>query len=380
MSAVAAADAFPKIDGADPTRTRAAVVRTAASHKRFYVISASAAGGLMGSPRYVAQIALDLTEEDKLLTQYRNRAWAILGPALLAAVLAGYFLARNGLRPLKRIIRTVRRVQTTTLDQRIDATAFPGELAKLADSCNAMLDRIEDVFGRLSRFSADIAHEMRTPLGCIRGELEVALGKSRTPREYQEVLGSCLEESVRLSHLIDRLLFLARAERDQAMLRRETLNLKQVLANVSEFYEASAAEAGIQLKVEADDDVEAPVDRTLLQSALANLMENALAHTPHAGTVTLGARRENGGVRIDVADTGCGIPAAHLPFVLDRFYRVDDARSRNGSHAGLGLAIVKSIATLHGGDVRVESEAGTGTRVSIRFPASLNGPSDPADD
>ena len=359
---------YPKPPQDEDAQSEWMTVRAPDSSRRGFQILSAEGEGWSAHP-YMIELALDLTEEDKLLAQYRGRIYSIIVPTLLASALAGYVLARGGLRPLRQVVRAVRRIESTTLDQRIDSEGFPNELVKLAGSFNDMLHRMEDAFERLSRFSADIAHELRTPLGCIRGEMEVALGKARTPDEYREVLGSCLEECVRLSHLIDRLLFLARADRDETVLKLETVTLDRELANVREFYEPGAADAGISLTVEAQSSLQPRLDRTLFQSALGNLIENAIAHTPRGGTVKLTAARNNGTYDVTVADTGCGIAADHLPFVLDRFYRVDTARGRQGGHLGLGLAIVNSIATLHGGRLLVESRVGQGTSVTLSFPA-----------
>jgi two-component system heavy metal sensor histidine kinase CusS len=202
-----------------------------------------------------------------------------------------------------------------------------------------MLDRLEESFKRLARFSADIAHELRTPVNNLRREAEVALGKSRSAEGYREVLGSCLEECARLSRIIDSLL-----------------------------YEAAAAEAGVTLRLICSDGMVANLDRTLFQRAVGNLVANALAHTPAGGIVTVAAGREDGAVTVNVTDTGCGIPEAHLPHVFDRFYRVDDARSTATGGVGLGLAIVKTIAGLHHGSAMIKSEVGKGTRVTLAFP------------
>jgi two-component system heavy metal sensor histidine kinase CusS len=368
MTRLLPAGLFPTVAADDLSQSAWRVVKSAGPGGEIYQIGTAAVAG-PNDNHYFVQVALALTEENKLLNEYRARIWVILVPSLLAAVLASYGLAHSGLRPLRQVVRAVRRVESTTLDQRIDSSGFSGELAKLAGSFNDMLGRIEDAFGRLNRFSADIAHELRTPIGCIRGEMEVALGKARSPEEYREVLGSCLEECLRLSHLIDRLLFLARAEREEAMLRLETVDLDKELRKVREFYEAGAAEGGVALLVHADPGLTARIDRTLLQSALGNLIENAIAHTPSGGSVKLNASQENGEIRLEVLDTGCGISAEHLPFVLDRFYRADGARGRQGGHAGLGLAIVKSIAALHGGQVEIASTVGEGTAVRVVLPA-----------
>ena len=248
---------------------------------------------------------------------------------------------------------------------------LPSELASLAATMNDMLARLEEAFARLSRFSADIAHELRTPLNTLRGETEVALGKARTPEEYREVLGSCLEEYGRLSKLIDSLLFLARAENPGTQVHREDFDVARELGTVREFYEAAAGEKGIALDVRAPAGIVAGLDRTLFQRAAGNLIENALAHTARGGTVTLAASRENGSIRVEIADTGCGISPEHLPFVFDRLYRADRSRTAATGGAGLGLAIVKSIAELHGGTASISSEPGKGTRVTLLLPSSM---------
>ncbi len=205
----------------------------------------------------------------------------------------------------------------------------------------------------------------------MRGEAEVALGRARSPEEYREVLGSCLEECVRLSQMIDSLLFLARAEHPETRLRREPLDVGHELRAIRDFFEAAANESGVALTVQAAGELVADLDRGLFQRAVGNLVENALTHTPRGGTVSLCARREGGAVCVQVADTGCGIAGEHLPHLFDRFYRVDSARSGATGGVGLGLAIVKSIAGLHGGSVEIASTVGRGTRVSLLLPARM---------
>jgi two-component system heavy metal sensor histidine kinase CusS len=197
----------------------------------------------------------------------------------------------------------------------------------------------------------------------------VALHRPRSPEEYREVLVSALEEYARLSRLIDSLLFLARAESSAGRIARERLDVGRELTTVRDFYEATAAEAGIALRLEAAEGIVAELDRTLLQQAVGNLVANALAHTPSGGTVTLAAARHADAVQVEVADTGAGIAPEHLPHVFDRFYRAEAARTASATgRVGLGLALVKSIATLHGGTVTIASIRGQGTRVGLVLP------------
>ena len=171
--------------------------------------------------------------------------------------------------------------------------------------------------------------------------------------------------------LCESLLFLARAEHPETQIRREPLDLGNLLEGVREFYEPAAAESGVTLRVSVPGPLPAELDRTLLQRAAGNLVENSLAHTAKGGAITLSASRENGQVTLEVADSGCGIAAEHLPRVFDRLYRVDRSRTAATGGAGLGLAIVKSIAELHGGTARIASEVGKGTKVTLTLPAEM---------
>jgi two-component system heavy metal sensor histidine kinase CusS len=173
---------------------------------------------------------------------------------------------------------------------------------------------------------------------------------------------------VRLSHIIDNLLFLARAEDPRQVIAREPLDVAHELEVVSEFYEASASEAGVKIDVEVRGPLEARLNRTLFQRAVGNLLDNSIKHTQPGGRIRVVAASSNGELTIDVIDTGCGIPPEHVPRVFDRLYRVADDRSKHTGGAGLGLAIVKSIAASHGGTVGIESRVGEGTKVTIRIP------------
>lgn len=336
----------------------------------FFVMSAAAVIGSSAQTDTV-QIAIDISQQQLLLARYRHRFWLVLLGTLAIFPLVGYQIAGRGIRPLREMARTTRRISSTNLRERIQPEGYPSELASLAATFNKMLDGLEESFERISRFSADIAHDLRTPVNNIRGEAEVALARARTVDEYREVLGSCLEEAVRLSDLIGDLLFLARAESPLAHLHRESVNIGELLSGIREYYEAPAADRGVSLSaVVAHEPVIAQLDRTLLQRAVGNLVSNALAHTPRGKSVVLGASVEPAAVRIDVSDAGVGIPPQALPRVFDRFFRVDESRSQASGGTGLGLAIVQSIMLLHGGNVEIASKVGQGTRVTLRVPVS----------
>jgi two-component system heavy metal sensor histidine kinase CusS len=356
------------------SRTRGRSERSIAMAGRrgqpFLVTSATVAVGTPPTHSDTVQIAIDVSQEEELLARYRMWFWLTLLATSVLFPLVGYRIARHGIRPVEEIAATARRITSTNLRERIESEGYPSELASLAGTFNEMLVRLEESFERISRFSADIAHDLRTPVNNIRGEVEVTLARPRTADEYRDVLESSLEEAVRLSELIGDLLFLARAERPLTELHRESVNLGELLTTVRDYYEASATDAGISLVVkDGTEPLNAALDRSLMLRAVSNLVSNAIAHTTPGGTVTLAATNEDVAMRIEVSDTGIGISAEALPRVFDRFFRVDPSRSKSSGGTGLGLAIVQSILALHGGSAEITSQLGRGSRVTLRVPA-----------
>jgi two-component system heavy metal sensor histidine kinase CusS len=334
----------------------------------FRITSALAEVGSPNAGSDTIQIAIDTSQEENLLSRYRLWSWTILLVTSVLFPLVGRRIARQGIRPVEEIAATARRITSTNLRERIRAEGYPSELALLAGTFNEMLDRLEESFERISRFSADIAHDLRTPVNNIRGEAEVALARARTVDEYRDVLESSLEEAVRLSDLIGDLLFLARAESPLKQVQREKVDVGELLGTVREYYDATASDAGITLTASScAEPITAELDRSLMLRALSNLVSNAIANTPPGGMVTLGAASEGETIRIDVSDTGAGIPAEAVPRVFDRLFRVDESRSKSSGGTGLGLAIVQSIMTLHSGTAEITSELGRGTTVTLRI-------------
>jgi two-component system, OmpR family, heavy metal sensor histidine kinase CusS len=357
----------PPVDpDADPAD---GVTRKDAQGATLRLTSAQADLGEDGEQVATIQVALDTDTARELISGYRRTLLLVLGGGLATCGFAGYWLARAGLKPLRQIAATTERVSSTNLAERIELAGLPTELSSLAHRFNDMLERLEDSFGRLSRFSADIAHEVRTPVNNLRIGIEVALGRGRSLEEYRETLGSCLEECNRLSRIIDSMLFIARSEDPRTHIAREPVDVSRELLRMREFFEVPAADAGVELTVNCATDVHADLDRLLFQRAISNLVGNALRYTPRGGRVAVAASRENGQLRIEVTDTGCGIAPKDLPHIFDRFYRADPARSTNSGNVGLGLAIVKSIVNLHGGAITARSKQGEGTCMSIRLPA-----------
>jgi two-component system heavy metal sensor histidine kinase CusS len=340
-----------------------------ASGRRFHAVAVRAVRGI-GGEDVTVQVARDLAQEEELLRAYRTNLWLVLGAAFVVCTVGGHTIARRGLRPVAQIRDAMRDVRPTTLNKRVKTNGLPAELHELAEALNTMLATLEESFDRLTRLAADVAHELRTPIGALRVAVEVSLGRDRSAGEYRAALEACLDDSVRLSRTIDSLMFLAKADKRMTPLAREPVDIVHELESIRELYEASALESGVALRTDGMDEVTATLDRTLFHRAVCNLVENALKNTASGGSVKVGVRGQNGLVTVEVTDTGCGISAKDLPHVFEPFYRVDRARSAGSGGAGLGLAIVKSIASLHSGCVELRSTPGRGTTVDISFPTN----------
>lgn len=332
-----------------------------APNGRWFRVKARRVGSL------VYEVGFDRTREFEVLGRYRRTMGFILVPSIAAASAVGIALARRGLRPLGEFAATARLIGPSHMAERVRLQALPAELQDLAETFNAMLARLQDSFDRLERFSADIAHELRTPVHALRNAAEVTLQSTPSAEGDREALAVCLESAERLSRLIERLLFLARSEAPGREPATEPLDVAREIAMVCEFFDASAVEAGIGLVAESSGPVAFALERTLFQRAVGNLVANALAHTPPGGRVVVSSEIGPTGLAVSVADTGCGVAAEHVPHLFDRFYRVETPRSP-GQGLGLGLAIVSSIVELHGGDASAASVPGVGTTITLRFP------------
>ena len=316
--------------------------------------------------RFVYTVALDTTTEQNFLHDYRDKLLMVLIGGSIVSAVAGTYVARQGIRPIKEISAAAHRITASDLAERVGSMAWPGELAGLAAEFDAMLQRLEDSFQRLSQFSADIAHELRTPINNLMGEAEVALSRERTSTQYANVIASSLEEYHRLAELIDSLLFLARAENADLSLYKSWFRVADELAQLLSYHELQATESEVTLSFSGDAHLFA--DSTLFRRAISNVVSNALKHTPPGGHVKVEVAAVHDAVKILISDDGVGIPPEHLPRLFDRFYRVDASRAAAVAGTGLGLAIVKSIVDLHGGLVTIESELGKGTLVALVFP------------
>lgn len=311
-------------------------------------------------------LLLDITHHQHFLERMQHLIWLTVGLSALATALLGAWAARSGLRPLRRMSAVARGISAQSLNARLPEEKMPPELAEMAYSFNAMLARLDDSFQRLSAFSADIAHELRTPLSNLLTHTQVTLTRPRGLEDYREALHSNLEELQWMAQLVNDMLYLAKADHGLLMPKRETLELADEADMLLEFFAPLAEDAGVSLSREGEARIEG--DRGMLRRALSNLLDNALRFTPAEGYVRLSIVDEAKAVRVCVENSGQGISAHVLPRLFDRFYRADPARQEGSSeHAGLGLAITQSIVRAHGGQIHCESEAGW-TRFVIELP------------
>jgi len=311
-------------------------------------------------------VAVDTQQHVHFFSNIRKSLLLYVSIASLLSGLLGWWAARSALAPLRTMKANAQAVTTDQLDRRMPVESVPVEMADLAASLNAMLDRLQNDFRRLADFSSDLAHELRTPISTLLTQTQVALLRSRDAEEYREVLISNSEELERLARMISDMLFLAKTEHASALPNPEPVALgEEVRANL-DFYEALAEEKQIRMHLEGDATVGG--DRLMLRRAISNLLSNALRHTPAQGTIRIVLGRARDAVTLSVENSGDVIKADMLPRLFDRFYRGDPSRTLlDTDGVGLGLAITRAIVEAHRGQVNVVSAEGI-TRFTLSFP------------
>lgn len=328
----------------------------------------------LGASEVEIRLARLYPERRALLADYRLRiAAASLAAGGLAAVLV-LALIWHGLSPLRRLHAQTVAIGPHSLALRLNAQDVPIELRPFVEELNAMLTRLEQGYGRLNQFAADLAHELRTPLATLTGQSQVMLSRPRTEADYAHLLDSQLHELERLNRMVDSLLFLARSEH-QALagaLQCQTLSAAEELARQADYFADLAEERGLSLRCEGDAPLWA--EPILLRRALANLISNALRHARPGSVVALTARTEQeSGLScavLEVVNEGEPLPPEVLPRLFDRFYRTDQSRHRDAGGSGLGLAIVRAIMEIHGGSAEVRQSPCQGISFALRFPSS----------
>jgi heavy metal sensor kinase len=310
---------------------------------------------------------MDATE----LTLRRVR-WLLLWSApavLLLASLGGIWISRRALAPVDEITLAARSIGIQSLSQRLDVPSTGDELQRLSETWNEMLARLEAAVKRLSQFTADASHELRTPVALIRTTAELTLRRERSPETYREALRQVVLESERTSRLVDDLLLLARADAGLPSLALERMELTPLVRDVCQQGQVLAESRQLQISTVAPEEpVFVEANDPALRRMLLLLLDNAMKYTPVGGRIVLSVDRDPGGATVAVRDTGIGIPETALPHVFERFYRVDESRNRDAGGTGLGLSIAKWIAERHHASLEAESVVGEGSVFRIRFP------------
>jgi heavy metal sensor kinase len=322
-----------------------------------------------GNP-YTVQVAAPTDELSEALQRFRVMLLLTAPVLLVAASAGGYWISRRALAPVDAISRAAQRISIENMAERLEVPKTGDELTRLSETLNEMLARLESSVRRMTQFTADASHELRAPVSLIRTTAEVAVMKRDRPAgEYLASLDEILEEAERTSQVVDSLMLLARADSSKEILERIPVDAASVVQNAAEQGQRLARSHGVafSLKLPANP-IQIHADPEALRRALLILMDNAAKYTLSGGSVQVGLEARDGHAIASVSDTGIGIDASDLPYVFDRFWRADKARSREQGGAGLGLSIAKWIVEMHGGKISVQSNLGKGSTFELSVP------------
>lgn len=319
----------------------------------------------------LVQVGTSLEAVKETLRNLRIFLFTAVPSVLVFATLFARFLARRALKPISKIIKTARDIgQGQELSQRIPVFKVQDELGQLALTFNEMMDRLENSFAQMRQFSSDASHELRTPLTVLQGQNELVLSKLRDPKEYQEVIISNLEEIKYMSKVLEDLFVLSRSDENQVLLNYKRMDLRDLVEEVCRHAEILAEEKDISIVIAFLEQVKINGDEVRLRQMVWNILHNGIKYTQPGGELKVSLLEESGFALLSIQDTGIGIPEKDLPFIFDRFYRVDKARSKDEGGSGLGLSICRHIAEAHKGKIGVESKPGLGTRFKIHIPST----------
>jgi heavy metal sensor kinase len=319
----------------------------------------------------LVQVGTSLEAVKETLRNLRIFLLTAVPSVLVFATLFARFLARRALKPISKIIKTARDIgQGQELSQRIPVFKVQDELGQLALTFNEMMDRLENSFAQMRQFSSDASHELRTPLTVLQGQNELVLSKLRDPKEYQEVIISNLEEIKYMSKVLEDLFVLSRSDENQILLNYKRMDLRDLVEEVCRHAEILAEEKDISIVIAFLEQVKINGDEVRLRQMVWNILHNGIKYTQPGGELKVSLLEESGFALLSIQDTGIGIPEKNLPFIFDRFYRVDKARSKDEGGSGLGLSICRHIAEAHKGKIEVESKPSLGTRFKIHIPST----------
>lgn len=320
-----------------------------------------------GAPKAMRILAaLNVAPHDHFLASIGLGLWVGIATAVILAAILGWFAAHRGLAPLRRVIDAARGLSADRLDSQLSEEGAPPEVRELVDAFNGMMKRLQAAFRRLSDFSADIAHELRTPISNLMTQTAVALSRPRSAADYRDILSSNLEEYERIARMVSDMLFLAKAEQHTLPHDSEIVDLANEAHALIDFYEALAEEHQVRVICHGQGAVRG--DRLMLRRALSNLLSNALRHTPANGLIEVTIETRSDAINIAVRNIGDPIAPDQLRQIFERFHRGTNKREHHGEGAGLGLAITRSIVQAHGGKIYAESAHGI-TTFTVTLPA-----------
>jgi two-component system heavy metal sensor histidine kinase CusS len=323
----------------------------------------------LGGQQYSIYVAAPLAGTELTLRRLREVLLGATPLVLLIGSLGGYWMSRRALRPVDQVTRAARTIGIENLSQRLEVPSTGDELQRLSETWNGMLERLEAAVKRLSQFTADASHELRTPITLIRATAELTLRRERSIETYREALRHIIDDSDRTARLIDDLLLLARADAGLPALSLDRVELTPLVRDVCEQGQILAEQRQLEISAEAPDQpVYVDANDPALRRLLLLLVDNAVKYTPAGGHITVSVAADSSGPSVTVRDTGVGIPDAALPHVFERFYRVDESRNRDAGGAGLGLSIAQWIAHRHHARLEAESVVGQGSAFRVRFP------------
>lgn len=323
-------------------------------------------------PYYLA-IGRSYEQGNAIISEFTHYYSILLPLMILSASVLGWFMAGRALSPVDHLARTAQRITGSNTTVQIPLRGADDELDRLIEAFNRMIERLDASLQQARQFSTDVSHELRTPLTAIRGQLEVALLAAKEPEQYQEAIVNALQDVERLSQTIRALLLLSQAESGQLALRKQQINLCELVSQIVEQFEIPAEGQNLTLEAHLPQECPLLADRIQIERLVSNLLSNAIKYTPAGGTVSVSVREQDEESLLIVSDTGVGIPAESLPHIFDRFYRVpgsDGPDSNPERGLGLGLSFVAWIVKAHRGTINVESSPGQGTRFTVRFPRS----------
>ncbi|HEV2523135.1 MAG TPA: ATP-binding protein [Candidatus Acidoferrales bacterium] len=328
----------------------------------------------VGNNRYLIQVAAEMDDFYEALDHFALLLWVSIPLLLVCAAAGGYWMSTRALAPVDQITQTARNISPQNLSSRLVVPNTGDELQRLSETLNGMLERLEAAFKKITQFTADASHELRTPVAVMRTRAELALRKARSPEEYRETIALIHAELEKTTNLIEQLMFLARADSGAETLQFTPTNVAEVLREAcdqgSALAEAKQIAFGEQIPARP---LWIQGDASSLRRLFLILIDNAVKYTPADGRVDVSLAQNDGYVVAEVRDTGIGIAGADLPNVFERFYRADKARSRESGGVGLGLSIGKWIAEVHAGTIEVQSSPEQGTVFQIRFPLANGG-------